>query len=78
MLLMVVDLENAFVECTCTPTVGVFLPSVPSERECCGVLRELRSGFGDEVQCLRSFRIHPSDSRSNGKLFCRKRFTAMS
>ena len=78
MLLMVGDVENAFVEFTCAPTVGVLLPSVPSEGECCGILRELRSGFGDKVQCLSLGSMHPSDCRSNRKLFCRKRFTAMS
>jgi len=42
---MVVDVENVLVEFHHTPTA--------SEGECCErLLRELRSDFGDEVQCL--------------------------
>ena len=46
------------------------LPSIPSERECCGDLsRSCALIFGDKFQCL--IRLHPSDSPSNRKSFCR-------
>jgi hypothetical protein len=45
MLLVTADVENVLVEFHHTPTA--------SEGECCGrLLRELHSGFGDEVQRL--------------------------
>jgi hypothetical protein len=39
--MLAVNVENALAELHRTPTAGVFLQNVPSERECCGrLLRE--------------------------------------
>ena len=68
MLLVTADVENVLMDFHHTPTA--------SEGECYWrLLRELHSGFGDEVQRLTLMlgRIHLSDSQSNQKLVLRIR-----
>jgi hypothetical protein len=70
MLLMVVYVENRRVGMPPHTSRKRALLGIPSERECCErLLRSCALIFGDKIQCLR--RLHPSDSASNRKLFCR-------